>query len=141
MGDSDFMGIFGCIIGLVVFGGLIYIAYLLVQKSNAEAQNTQILYSQLAQKMPSDKQGIFMMQYNNTSKNPTTAVLLALFLGGIGAHKFYLGQTGLGILYLIFCWTGIPSVVAVIEAFGLPLAVSKFNQQKMREIAGMLGVY
>ena len=48
-------------------------------------------------------------------KNKTTAVLLAFFLGGLGAHKFYLGQTGLGILYLLFCWTFIPAVVAFIE--------------------------
>ncbi|RMH47148.1 MAG: TM2 domain-containing protein [Gammaproteobacteria bacterium] len=81
------------------------------------------------------------MQYNNTRKDPTTAVLLALFLGGIGGHKFYLGQTGLGVLYLLFCWTMIPGVIALFEAFSLPLQVSKFNQKKMQEIANMLGVY
>ncbi len=49
-------------------------------------------------------------------KNRTTAALLALFLGGIGAHKFYLRKTGVGILYLVFCWTFIPSIIAFIEA-------------------------
>ncbi len=49
------------------------------------------------------------------SKNKVTAGLLALFLGGLGVHKFYLGQTGLGILYLVLCWTGIPSIIALIE--------------------------
>lgn len=49
-------------------------------------------------------------------KNQTTAGLLALFLGGIGIHKFYLGQSGLGILYLLFCWTFIPGIIAFIEA-------------------------
>lgn len=44
-----------------------------------------------------------------------TAALLAFFLGGFGGHKFYLGQVGLGILYLVFCWTFIPGVVALIE--------------------------
>ena len=37
------------------------------------------------------------------------------FLGGLGVHKFYLGQTGLGFLYLIFFWTFIPALVAFIE--------------------------
>ncbi len=44
-----------------------------------------------------------------------TAALLALFLGGLGGHKFYLGQTGMGILYLLFCWTLIPALIAFIE--------------------------
>lgn len=49
-------------------------------------------------------------------KSKVTAGLLALFLGGFGAHHFYLGQTGLGILYLLFFWTFIPAIVAFFEA-------------------------
>lgn len=41
--------------------------------------------------------------------------LLAFFLGGLGAHKFYSGRIGLGVVYIIFCWTWIPSIVAFIE--------------------------
>ena len=48
-------------------------------------------------------------------KDKTTAGLLAILLGGIGAHKFYLGKTGQGILYLIFCWTYIPGIIGLIE--------------------------
>lgn len=44
------------------------------------------------------------------------AFLLAICLGGIGIHKFYLGQNGQGILYLLFCWTGIPMFIAFVEA-------------------------
>lgn len=50
-----------------------------------------------------------------TNKSKTVAGLLALFLGGLGAHKFYLGKTGQGILYLIFVWTFIPAIVGAIE--------------------------
>lgn len=49
-------------------------------------------------------------------KNRGLAAVLALFLGGIGVHKFYLGQIGLGVIYLLFCWTFIPAIVALIEA-------------------------
>jgi len=45
----------------------------------------------------------------------TALALLAFFLGGLGAHKFYLGKTGQGILYILFCWTGIPGLIAFIE--------------------------
>jgi len=48
-------------------------------------------------------------------KSKTVAALLAFFLGGLGVHKFYLGSPGLGILYLIFCWTFIPAIIALIE--------------------------
>ena len=54
--------------------------------------------------------------YARPVKSRVAAVLLALFLGGIGAHKFYLGRAGQGIIYLIFCWTFIPGIIAFIEA-------------------------
>ncbi|HEX2573335.1 MAG TPA: TM2 domain-containing protein, partial [Polyangia bacterium] len=42
-------------------------------------------------------------------KDKNTAAILAFTLGGIGVHRFYLGQTGMGIVYLLFCWTFIPA--------------------------------
>ena len=48
-------------------------------------------------------------------KNKIVAGLLGIFLGGLGIHKFYLGKTGQGILYLLFCWTLIPGFVGLIE--------------------------
>ena len=49
-------------------------------------------------------------------KSRTVSVGLGLVLGGIGAHKFYLEKPGMGFLYLLFCWTGIPSLIAIFEA-------------------------
>ena len=37
-------------------------------------------------------------------KNKWTAFFLCLFLGEFGAHKFYEGKTGMGILYLFTLW-------------------------------------
>jgi len=48
-------------------------------------------------------------------KNKTVAALLAIFLGGIGIHKFYLGHIGWGILYIAFCWTWIPAIAGALE--------------------------
>lgn len=48
--------------------------------------------------------------------NKVIYCVLALFLGGIGVHKFYAGQIGTGICYLLFCWTFIPGIIAFIEA-------------------------
>jgi TM2 domain-containing membrane protein YozV len=52
-------------------------------------------------------------------KNRSTAILLTLFLGGLGIHKFYLNKPGTGILYLCFCWTFIPAILALFEVFRL----------------------
>jgi TM2 domain-containing membrane protein YozV len=71
--------------------------------------------------------------FGNTApngKSKTAAALLAFFLGGFGVHKFYLGQVGMGILYLIFFWTFIPAIVAFIEfIILLTMSDEAFNQK------------
>jgi len=49
-------------------------------------------------------------------KDKNIAGILAFFFGLFGVHRFYLGQTGLGILYLVFFWTGISAIVGLIDA-------------------------
>lgn len=48
-------------------------------------------------------------------KQPNThrkiAIVLAIFLGWLGAHRFYLGQIGWGLLYLIVLWLFPPIAV------------------------------
>ncbi len=63
-------------------------------------------------------------------KDKNVAAILALFLGGIGVHKFYLGRTGAGILYLLFSLTMIPALLAVIDFFVLALMdTDEFNRR------------
>ena len=64
------------------------------------------------------------------SKSKTTAGLFALLLGGIGIHKFYLGRPVQGILYILFCWTFIPAIIALIEdIIYLTMSDEKFAQK------------
>ncbi|UZT96269.1 TM2 domain-containing protein [Chryseobacterium fluminis] len=61
-------------------------------------------------------------------KSKSTAALLAFFLGGLGIHRFYLGQNIMGILYLVFCWTFIPALIALFDFFVLIfMSESRFN--------------
>ena len=53
---------------------------------------------------------------SENSKSKLAASLLALFFGGLGIHKFYLGNTKAGILYLLFSWTMIPLFIGWIDA-------------------------
>src|SRR5437899_3226308 len=48
-------------------------------------------------------------------KSKIAAGLLAILLGDFGIHKFYLGQVGLGIVYLLFFWTLIPGIIGIVE--------------------------
>lgn len=50
-----------------------------------------------------------------STKDKNTAGILALLLGGLGAHHFYLGNTGRGIIYIVFVWTFIPAIVGLVE--------------------------
>lgn len=63
-------------------------------------------------------------------KSKTTAGILALLLGGLGVHKFYLDRTGQGLLYLLFSWTFIPALISFFEAFRYFLmSDQKFNRK------------
>lgn len=37
-------------------------------------------------------------------KSTTTTLILSIFLGGLGADRFYIGDTGLGVAKLLFGW-------------------------------------
>ncbi|GGC79677.1 NINE protein [Undibacterium terreum] len=47
-------------------------------------------------------------------KSKIAAGLLAILLGGLGVHRFYLGKWW-GVFYLLFCWTGLPALISLIE--------------------------
>lgn len=52
------------------------------------------------------------MQSITSRKDKTTAVILCLFLGHLGAHRFYVGKIGTGILWVFTCGLfGIGSLV------------------------------
>lgn len=59
--------------------------------------------------------GVRAMPAPGTGISKGALLLFTFFLGGIGAHKFYLRKYGQGVFFLLFCWTGIPGFVAFIE--------------------------
>lgn len=63
----------------------------------------------------------FSQGYNSSNGNAVpgekkriTAALLALFLGGIGIHYFYLNKPVAGLVFLLLFWTVIPAILAFI---------------------------
>ena len=53
--------------------------------------------------------------------------MLWFLLGGLGVHKFYLGKTGMGILYIFT--GGLFLVGLLIDLFTIPAQVREYNAQ------------
>lgn len=71
-------------------------------------------------------------QVLNRGKTKTVAGILALLLGGLGAHKFYLGNWGLGIVFLasVFVVPYVSAVIGLIEAIRFfTLSETAFNEK------------
>ena len=56
--------------------------------------------------------------------------IVAFFLGGIGIQEFLVGNTARGVLAVLFCWTGIPAIVALVQ---LVLALTAGSDEKFLE--------
>ena len=68
-------------------------------------------------------------------KSKSTAILLLLFLGGLGAHKFYLGNNLVGLFYVLFSWTGIPLFLSLIDLIILIFTdKNKFNDKHNKDL-------
>ncbi len=80
----------------------------------------------------------FYAEYQRASKDEVIGVLLSLFLGGLGIHHFYLRENGLGILYLLFSWTGIPAIIGWIECFFMPSRVRRYNAAQAMYISSQI---
>lgn len=89
-----------------------------IEMTNEQLQN-EILKEQLTQ--------LKGMKEDSNKPSLVVYILLALFLGGIGAHDFYVGKTGKGLIKLAFCWTGIPAFVAIFNIIGALMNKQNFK--------------
>ena len=80
----------------------------------------------------------FYAEYSHARRDEIVGVLLAIFLGSFGIHHFYLRRNGLGVLYLLFSWTGIPALLGFIEAFFMPGRVRAYNAMQAAYISGQI---
>jgi TM2 domain-containing membrane protein YozV len=85
--------------------------------------------------MNSQQQAWFYAEYERARKDEVAGVLFAFFLGSFGVHHFYLRRNGLGVLYLLFFWTGITAILGLIECFFMPGRVREYNAAQAASIA------
>lgn len=88
------------------------------EMTNDQLQN-EILKEQLAQ--------LKSMKEDSNKPSLMVYLLLALFLGGIGAHDFYIGKPVTGLIKLAFCWTGIPVIISLFNIIGALINKQNFK--------------
>ena len=55
------------------------------------------------------------MAQSEAASKKMVAGILAILLGGIGVHKFYLGHTMPGIIHILLFCTGISTIIGLVE--------------------------
>ncbi|MGT2715814.1 TM2 domain-containing protein [Streptococcus respiraculi] len=63
-------------------------------------------------------------------KNPTTALIFSILLGGLGADRFYIGQVGLGVAKLLLSWMTF-GIWPLIDWFLIMGATKRANLEKL----------
>lgn len=92
----------------------------------------------LMRNMDPQQRALFTAQMCRVRKHDGTGFALAFLLGGLGAHRFYLGQIWQGVLYVLFCWTWVPAILALFEAFLMSRPVRVYNEQRALEVAAQV---
>lgn len=86
-----------------------------------------------------DRQRIeFYARYNSKKKSALIGIILAVFLGTFGVHKFYQGKHFWGIVYICFCWTGIPTIWSWVEAITMIPWAKAHNALLAQDICDMV---
>lgn len=97
------------------------------KEKNRDKQNINVNVENSNQNIQSQNGNQQPIQSN---KSRILAAILAIFLGGFGVHKFYLGQAGRGFLFLIFFWTWIPALIGFIQGISyLLMSEQRFAQK------------
>lgn len=106
----------------------------LAQKQNLSPQQLSLLESEI----------------KKHEKNMVVAYLLCIFLGGLGLHKFYLGNKKSGIIYLVLTIIGgilsivgvglvllaIVGILCIIDLFTIPGQIKKSYEELEDRIIG-----
>lgn len=70
-------------------------------------------------------------------KDPTTMLLISLFLGGLGVDRFMIGDTGMGILKLLTC--GCCGILTIVDWFSIQNKTRSLNYNKFMAATAGLG--
>ncbi len=104
----------------------------------ADVRDEQQWLARLTVDLDCAQQRFFQAEYGRHRRSPTVALLLCLLLGDFGAHEFYFGRLTSGLLRLLFCWTFIPWLIALVESPKVPGYARRYNAELAQGIVDML---
>ncbi|MFZ4474035.1 MAG: TM2 domain-containing protein [Saprospiraceae bacterium] len=105
----------------------------------------EMLISMMSEKLPSDKLMLVRDQLSRLDdnklpiiqsiqyKDPTTLLIISLFVGGLGIDRFMLGETGLGVAKLLTC--GGVGIWTIVDWFTVMGRTKELNYQKFAQVA------
>ncbi len=65
-------------------------------------------------------------------KDPTTMLLVSIFLGELGVDRFMMGEAGMGVLKLLTC--GLCGILWLIDIIGISNKVKESNYNELMKI-------
>ena len=83
----------------------------------------KIMY--IKEKLAAMDENKFAMISTIEMKDPTTILLVSIFLGGLGIDRFMLGDIGMGILKLLTC--GVCGILTIIDWFTVSKKTKELN--------------
>jgi TM2 domain-containing membrane protein YozV len=101
-----------------------------------ELQDEEQMYvATLFRDMTEEQAEQFTRVYRQRRKETNITLVTALlgFLVVAGVHRFYLGQMGMGILYLLT--GGLCAIGTIVDVFNHKSLTYKFNEKQAREVA------
>lgn len=90
-----------------------------VEELKGAASSQPIVINNTNTNVNSNTNSVHVSTPHGKRKDKWTAFLLCLFIGYFGAHKFYEGKTGMGILYL--CTGGLFGIGWIVDCISLAL--------------------
>lgn len=83
----------------------------------------------LRQRMLDADESKFQMISTVELKDPTTLLLISIFLGGLGIDRFMLGDTGMGVLKLLTA--GCCGILTIVDWFSIQKKTKELNFNKL----------
>lgn len=98
----------------------------------------QVQVAQWMKQMTDEQAQHFAHVYRQRRKDETVTLIMALagFVSVAGIHRFYLGQVGMGLLYLFT--GGLCLIGTIVDLFNYTSLTAKFNVKEVDEAARLV---